>query len=162
MNYLHTRYIKAGKITNNDMLYTLSLFVLEPIRWTTKYEWRPLTDLERCAHGYYWRHLGESMGISYEPIGLKFTDALQWLDELERWSLAYEIEYMVPANPNAKLAESTLDIALFNIPPALKLIARTLAISLLEPRLRKAMLCAPSLPCPSPALPLQYFAPSHS
>src|SRR4051812_23380755 len=26
MDYLHGRYIKAGKISNDDMLYTLSLF----------------------------------------------------------------------------------------------------------------------------------------
>jgi hypothetical protein len=53
MNYLHGRYIKAGKISNDDMLYTLSLFVLEPIRWTAKYEWRGVTDFERCAMGVY-------------------------------------------------------------------------------------------------------------
>lgn len=53
MNYLHGRYIKAGKISNDDMLYTLSLFVLEPIRWTAKYEWRTVTDFERCAMGIY-------------------------------------------------------------------------------------------------------------
>lgn len=140
MNYLHSRYIKAGKITNDDMLYTLSLFALEPIRWTTKYEWRSLTDLECCALAFAWRHIGETMGISYELLGSKFVDALQWLEELEKWSLAYEVEYMLPAEPNAKLANSTLDYALFNIPPALKPVARNLAINLLEPRLRKAML----------------------
>ena len=58
MNYLHGRYIKAGKISNDDMLYTLSLFVLEPIRWTAKYEWRCVTDLERCAMGMCWKDLG--------------------------------------------------------------------------------------------------------
>jgi hypothetical protein len=46
MNSLHGRYIKAGKISNDEMLYTLSLFVLEPIRWTTKYEWQCVTDLK--------------------------------------------------------------------------------------------------------------------
>lgn len=49
MNYLHGRYQKAGKISNDDMLYTLSLFVLEVERWTREYDWRPLTQMEICA-----------------------------------------------------------------------------------------------------------------
>lgn len=68
MNYLHGQYIKAAKISNDDMLYTLSLFVLEPIRWTAKHEWRGVTDFERCAMGVYWKDLGEAMNISYETL----------------------------------------------------------------------------------------------
>jgi hypothetical protein len=49
MNYLHSRYQKAGKISNDDMMYTLSLFVTEVDRWVGLYEWRTLTDMENCA-----------------------------------------------------------------------------------------------------------------
>ena len=42
-------YRKANLISNDDMLYTLGLFALEPIRWISMYEWRSLTDMERCA-----------------------------------------------------------------------------------------------------------------
>ena len=42
MNWLHSQY----KISNDDKLYTLSVFVTVPQRWLEKYEWRPLTDLE--------------------------------------------------------------------------------------------------------------------
>lgn len=49
MNWLHGRYQKAGKISNDDMLYTLSLFVLEVPRWVNQYEWRTLTPMETCA-----------------------------------------------------------------------------------------------------------------
>lgn len=49
MNYLHGRYQKAGKISNDDMLYTLSLFILEVPRWVDKFEWRTLTPLEVCG-----------------------------------------------------------------------------------------------------------------
>jgi hypothetical protein len=51
MNYLHSRYIKAGKIRNDDMLYTLSVFALEPARWINRYEWRKMSHLEMCASG---------------------------------------------------------------------------------------------------------------
>lgn len=49
MNYLHGRYQKANKISNDDMLYTLSLFILEVERWVRLYEWRKLTPMEICA-----------------------------------------------------------------------------------------------------------------
>lgn len=68
MNYLHARYQKSGKITNDNLLYTLSLFALEPSRWVTKYEWRDLTDLELCACGTYWKAMGDAMGISYQIL----------------------------------------------------------------------------------------------
>jgi hypothetical protein len=142
MNYLHGRYIKAGKISNDDMLYTLSLFVLEPIRWTAKYEWRGVTDFERCAMGVYWKDLGEAMKISYDTLpsaGQGWRDGLHWLEELEAWSLAYETRNMVPADTNATLAHGTFDIALFNVPSIFKPYGFTIASSLLEPRLQKAM-----------------------
>jgi hypothetical protein len=49
MNYLHGTYQKAGKISNDDMLYTLSLFILEVEKWVRMYDWRTLTPLEMCA-----------------------------------------------------------------------------------------------------------------
>jgi len=49
MNYIHSRYQKAGKISNNDMLYTLSVFITEPISWVDKYEWRVMSDAEKNA-----------------------------------------------------------------------------------------------------------------
>jgi hypothetical protein len=53
MNYLHGRYQKAGKISNDDMLYTLSLFILEAERWTRLYDYRTLTPMEMCAMCVY-------------------------------------------------------------------------------------------------------------
>jgi hypothetical protein len=42
VNYLHSHY----DISNDDMLYTLSVFITAPQRWIAKWEWRPLTELE--------------------------------------------------------------------------------------------------------------------
>jgi hypothetical protein len=143
MNYLHGRYRKAGKISNDDMLYTLSLFVLEPIRWTSKFEWRDVTDLERCAMGVYWKDLGEAMDISYDRLassGSGWRDGLHWLEEVEAWSLTYEKGNMVPAESNETLARATFDIALFNFPGVLKPLGYHVATALLEPRLQTAMM----------------------
>ncbi len=60
-NFLHAPYRRAGKISDGDMLYTLSLFVLEPMHWTDKYEWRRLTDMERGAMVIFWKALGEDL-----------------------------------------------------------------------------------------------------
>jgi hypothetical protein len=124
------------------MLYTLSLFVLETIRWTAKYEWRAATGLGRCAMGVCWKDLGEKMKISYERLpsaNSGWKDSLHWLQELGAWSLAYEAENMVPAESNAQFASGTFDIALFNLPTFLKPYGYSVASCLLEPRLRKAM-----------------------
>jgi hypothetical protein len=45
MNWIHDQY----KISNDDKLYTLSVFVTSPARWLQKYDWRPLTDLETAV-----------------------------------------------------------------------------------------------------------------
>jgi hypothetical protein len=42
MNWIHSHY----HISNEDKLYTLSVFVTVPMRWLNNYEWRPLTQLE--------------------------------------------------------------------------------------------------------------------
>jgi hypothetical protein len=49
MNYIHSIYQNQGLISNDDLLYTLALFILEPISWISRYEWRSLSDLEICA-----------------------------------------------------------------------------------------------------------------
>ena len=49
VNFLHSHYQKAGKISNDDMLYTLAVLALEPKRWIEQYEWRKLNEMELCA-----------------------------------------------------------------------------------------------------------------
>jgi len=49
MNYIHSMYQKSGLISNDDLLYTLSLFAVEPERWINRFEWRSLTEMELCA-----------------------------------------------------------------------------------------------------------------
>ncbi|KAF2089450.1 hypothetical protein K490DRAFT_36961 [Saccharata proteae CBS 121410] len=143
MNYLHDRYRKAGKISDEDMLYTLALFALEPIRWTNRYEWRTLTDMERCAMGMYWKDLGDAMEIPYTALKSGkdgWRDGLQWLDELEEWSDAYEEQYMVPAEANNQLANATLNLALFPLPRWIRGVILSFALVLLDKRLRFAMM----------------------
>lgn len=143
MNFLHAGYRKAGKITNDDMLYTLSLFALEPARWVEKYEWRKLTELELCACGTYWKSMGDAMEISYSNLPSSipgWKDGLHWLDEMEAWSLKYEEAYMVPATTNKQLADSHFDILCINVPAKLLGPCKKVVSVMLGERLRKAMM----------------------
>lgn len=147
MNFLHDRYRRAGKI-KDDMLYTISLFCLEPIRWTRKFEWRDLSDVVLCAMDVYWKSLGDRMKIPYDRLPSRetgWTDGLYWLEELQDWSTAYEVKNMVPAATNHQLSTATIKIALTNVPRVLHALGRDFVSALLEERLRMAM----QLPEPS-------------
>lgn len=144
-NYLHTGYRSTGRILDDDMLYTLSLFALEPIRFVETYEWRDLTDLERCAIGTYWKSLGDALGIGYDslPSGTKrsgFRDGLHWLEEIKAWSHEYEREKMKPHQANKDVADRTTDILIYVLPDFLKPLGIYFVSFMMDERLRGAMM----------------------
>ncbi|KAI0479885.1 hypothetical protein F4859DRAFT_530029 [Xylaria cf. heliscus] len=149
-NYLHSQHLKKGQISDDDMLYTLSLFTLEGMRWTDLYEWRKLTPMERCAMATFWKALGEDLEITYcqlPSFQSGWSDGLHWLEELDGWSRQYEARHMRPDDSNALLAESTITLALHKVPNMFKPLARQFAALLLSPHLREAM----RIPHPPPA-----------
>lgn len=48
LNELHSKY----PILNGDYLYTLTLFVFEPISWVNRFEWRELDEREVNVSGF--------------------------------------------------------------------------------------------------------------
>lgn len=56
---MHGRY----RISNDDMLYVLSTFVVEPVRWLDRFGKRVLTRAEKEACIHYYRALGAKIGI---------------------------------------------------------------------------------------------------
>ena len=144
MNFLHSRYQKAGKITNNDLLYyVLSIFALEPVRWISRYEWRSLTDIELCASGTFWKNLGDAMEISYEPLSSSakgWQDGLHWLSDIKQWSDEYEATHMVPSETNRKLADSLLDSLLPRRPAGFRELYMKIVAVLQGNRLRQSMM----------------------
>jgi len=146
MNFVHSLYLKSGKISNDDMLYTLSLFALEPGRWIDRYEWRKLEDFERCAVGTFWKEIGDAMGIGSEKLksggegGAGWVDGLQWLEEVEAWGEEYEQRCMVPHKDNWKTAEQTMELLLWGLPQALKPFGKKVVCVLMDDRLRRAMM----------------------
>lgn len=143
MNYIHSLYQKSGLISNDDMLFTLSLFALEPCRWIKKYEWRALEDFEKCSLGVFWKSIGDAMGISYrrlESAEKGWVDGLHWVEDLQAWSEQYERKNMMPHLDNKKTADETVAILLWGIPRGLKPFGSRVVSALMDDRLRDAMM----------------------
>jgi hypothetical protein len=140
--YLHSGYRASGKILDDDMLYTLALFALEPIKFINKFEWRPLSDLERCAIGTFWKSVGDGLEISYDklPSGKTgFADGLQWLEEINAWSEVYEEENMVPNQTNRETADQTTAVLVYMLPEVLHPVGLQFVSFMMDERLRRAM-----------------------
>ena len=128
MNYIHSVHQKNGRISNDDMLYTLSLFAREPVRWVKEYEWRNLSDMEVCAIGTFWKAIGDAMNIDMSPLpgGKKgWKHGLQWHEEIDAWSEQYEKDKMVPDPNNRKTADQTIELLIWAMPAFLKPIGRS-------------------------------------
>lgn len=97
MNAMHGRF----RIEGGDMLYLLSTFVFEPIRWLGRFGRRPMTAHEAEAWFRYHRGLGARMGIAGIP------------DEREafrRFNEGYEAERFRYADSNRAVAAATSDM----------------------------------------------------
>ena len=143
LNYLHGHYIKQGKISNDDLLYTLSLFLNQPVEWINRYEWRQLSDLEVCALGVFHKAMGDGMQISYEVLPSYSTgwkDGLHFYRELDTWSKEYERQYMVPHRKNYDTAVETRKLLLSTYPDLLKGVLTKVVSAPLDDRLREAIM----------------------
>ena len=99
MNQQHGRY----RIPNDEYLYTLSTFVLEPIRWLERFGWREITHEEKQAAFLYWMEIGKRMNIQDLPPSLEVFD---------QFNRAYEREHFRYAPSNQRIAEATRDLVL--------------------------------------------------
>jgi hypothetical protein len=128
INYLHSLY--RNRISNDDMVYTLSLFILEPIRWIKKYEWRTLSSIEEQARFFYYKELGIRMGIKNIPLTLI---------DFEKWSNNYEVKNMIYSKDNQICGEATLALMITQFPKCMQNIVRKALLSLIDERLRLSM-----------------------
>lgn len=141
MNYIHSQYQNAGKISNDDMLYTLSVFITEPIAWVQRYEWRSMNEMEVCALGTFWKSIGDAMGIDYKGLRqTKWKDGLEFYEDIKIWAENYENKYMVPAETNKKTADELVPVLLFYVPRIFRPAAANIVGVLMGDLLRKAMM----------------------
>ena len=84
INQMHAMY----DISNDDMRYVLSTFVVVPQRWLDDYGWRRPTPREQRASVNYYRALGRHMAIKDVPDTYDGFAAL--MDDYEREHFAFD------------------------------------------------------------------------
>ncbi|KAH9990066.1 hypothetical protein F4779DRAFT_258801 [Xylariaceae sp. FL0662B] len=144
LNWLHGRYA----IRHGDYVHTLALFVLEPMRWVDRYNWRPLTRLEKVAYLIYWTEIGHRMG---------FGDIPRTLEDLDRWRRQYEAEHMYFIPENRMVTDATVGLFLRTVPPFLRGLVRTLFVSFIEEKQVRDALGYPDPPAWATALTAGFF-----
>src|SRR5262249_12106871 len=77
MNEIHARF----RIHQEDYLYVLTGLMFEPIRWNARFGWRPMTEVEKLSHFYFWREVGTRMDLTVIP---------DTYEACEAFNLAYE------------------------------------------------------------------------
>jgi len=124
INQMHRSY----EISDDDMRYVLSTFVVVPRRWIDSYGWRRLSRHEIVAAAEYYRTLGRHLGIPGVPETYEGFEAL--LDAYEQAHFAWDEQAR-------RVSDATLDLmaSWYPRPPAPLLRTATLAL-LDEPLLR--------------------------
>ncbi|KAI1137356.1 hypothetical protein F5Y05DRAFT_389076 [Hypoxylon sp. FL0543] len=144
MNFLHSKYIKDGAISNADLLYTLSVFVTEPPRFARMYDFRAMNEMEYCAYGVFWKSVGDAMGIEYKGYLSRaesgWRDGVEFADDIAAWAKSYEVIAMKPSTVCAKPAKALLPMITYWAPWFAKPFVTEAVISLLGERVRDAFM----------------------
>ena len=95
LNWIHSHY----EISNDDYLYTLALFIIEPVRWMETFGYRPLTDREKYAGYLAFKSLGQAMGIQDIP---------ESRDQFVAWYQNYRSQHMLYHPDNKKVTDALI------------------------------------------------------
>jgi hypothetical protein len=88
------------------------------------------------------------MNISYKPMSRfnSWASGLEWMADLKAWSNAYEEQHMVPNINNKMTADETTKLFLYDVPASMYGFGQKLVTTLLDDRLRIAMMYDPPPP----------------
>ncbi|KAI0440787.1 hypothetical protein F4803DRAFT_455054 [Xylaria telfairii] len=157
INFLHSKYRHEGTISNEDLLYTLSVFVIEPPRFMRLYEWRAMNEMEYCAYGVFWKAIGDAMGIEYKGLLARDTwrDGIEWADDITAWAKRYEAGAMKPSVIAHKPAVALMPMITYWLPWFAKPFADQIICVLMGDRVREAfMLPEPGIIAAATVYPL--------
>lgn len=125
MNSFHGRF----DISNDDLLYVLSTFIFEPIRWNEKFGWRLMVEQERLGAFHCWSAIGRRMNIKEIP---------ERYDELERFNVEYERTNFRYSPESARVGRATTDLFLSWFPRIVRPMARLGIYAMLDGSLRRS------------------------
>ncbi|MGW1004296.1 oxygenase MpaB family protein [Streptomyces sp. NPDC002520] len=125
INQMHRSY----DISDDDMRYVLSTFVVMPRRWIDAYGWRRLSRHEIVAATEYYRILGSRMGI---------PDIPETYEEFEALLDAYEQAHFAWDERSRQVSDATLGLMASWYPRPLAPLLRTATLALLDGPLLRA------------------------
>ena len=96
LNWIHSHY----EISNDDYLYTLALFIIEPVRWMETFGYRTLTEREKYAGYLAFKSLGQAMEIKNIP---------ESRDQFVAWYQKYRSQHMAYHPDNKKVTDGLID-----------------------------------------------------
>ncbi|WP_346837579.1 oxygenase MpaB family protein [Microbulbifer sp. SAOS-129_SWC] len=128
-------------ISNDDYLFVLSTFMLDPLDWIARFGWRELTAAEQQALFIFWRNVGQRMGIREIPASL---------EEMRRCSAAYVRTHFQFSDSNREVSAATFGIVESWLPGLLRRFVRPVSAVLLDEPTRNAV----QLPAPGRLLSL--------
>ena len=126
LNHMHGSY----DIPNDQMLYVLTTFVVPARRWIDRYGYRCMSDAEVDSSVRYWQRMGELMGIHDIPEDYAAFEA--YYDSYERDRFAF-------SRAGREVADATLNLMVGWYPAPARPLVRAIAISLMDPELRRAL-----------------------
>ncbi len=126
MNKTHSHF----PISNEDYLFVLSTFVIDPISWIERFGWRKFCDKEKRSLFLFWHHIGQRMGLQSLPNSL---------DQMEAESWAYVDNHFAFDDANQSVAQGTVNIVKAWLPRILGRFVEPVAASLLDARTRAAV-----------------------
>ncbi|MGV9712222.1 oxygenase MpaB family protein [Gordonia sp. NPDC003424] len=127
INQMHAMY----DISNDDMRYVLSTFVVCPVEWVNAHEWRSMTPHEITGLTNYYRALGKHMAI--KDIPETHEEFKQFYESYERTNFAFSEESLA-------VADATLDLLGTFMPYRLlpRAVVRRMSFALMDDRLLEA------------------------
>lgn len=132
MNKIHGHFA----ISNDDFVYVLSTFVFEPIRWNERFGWRKMCEQEKLAMYYFWKEVGQRMGILRIPTS--YTEFLNF-------NIEYEQNQFHFSTTNSTIGAATRDLFASWFPPPLRPLVRQVIYAMLDESTIKAF----GFPAPS-------------
>ncbi|WP_371750486.1 DUF2236 domain-containing protein [Streptomyces sp. NBC_01283] len=126
VNRAHSWY----RISNDDMLYTLSSFIFEPIKWIAAHGWRPLLQEEKHAAFWFYRNIGLRLGIKDIPSSYA---------QLQELNTHYERTAFGPTDAGRRVADHALTAMCGWFPLPLRPFVRPVVLSMLDEPLRTAL-----------------------
>jgi hypothetical protein len=125
MNKIHSKY----PIKNEDYIFVLSTFVLDPLNWLEKFGWRDLLENEKQAFFHFFYQVGLRMGLENIP---------QNLLALQAFSQAYQAENFVFVESNQNVADATVKIVENWYPKILRPFIKPIVSAMIDENMRKA------------------------